>query len=387
MARIRLRYVHADIDRHGNTRYYFFKRGAPKKMRLPGLPGSAEFMAAYDCCLKGEPIAAPAGNAQQQIARAPSGTLQWLCNAYGQSEEFKALEPTTQSSKRSILKSICAEPVTPGSSARIGDLPFAQITDKAIKTLRDRVKDKPTTANNRLSSLRTLFAWAIDAEHFEGANPALAVPKKKVVSEGHHTWTASEIQQFEDAHPIGSRARLAFCLLCYTGTRISDVIRLGPRMMEHGTLKFIAKKNRNSKPVTVEIPVIPALQRIIDASTIGPFTFLLNELNRPMAERNFNAVFREWRAEAGLPARCTPHGLRKSAACVAAEGGATLPQMMAIFGWTKADTALIYIRRANRGKLAADAIHLLGDRPNTDGTNVSHLRVSAGSGRKKQAKK
>jgi hypothetical protein len=46
MATMRLQYVHSFVDKTGRVRYYFRYRG--KRWPLPGLPGSAEFSAAYD---------------------------------------------------------------------------------------------------------------------------------------------------------------------------------------------------------------------------------------------------------------------------------------------------------------------------------------------------
>jgi len=46
MVTLRLRFVVSDRDRHGNVRYYFRRKGE-KKVRLPGVPGSKEFMDAY----------------------------------------------------------------------------------------------------------------------------------------------------------------------------------------------------------------------------------------------------------------------------------------------------------------------------------------------------
>jgi hypothetical protein len=43
MTHIRLSYIHAFRDRHGKVRHYFRRSG--KRLPLPGLPGSDEFMA------------------------------------------------------------------------------------------------------------------------------------------------------------------------------------------------------------------------------------------------------------------------------------------------------------------------------------------------------
>lgn len=386
MARIRLKYVHRDTDRHGNVRYYFYKRGAAKKLRLPGIPGSAEFMAAYDAALKGLPLPKPQSPEQLILKRAPAGTFSWLCSVHCQCPEFKALEAGTQKNKRGILRQICDVAIAPGSKVRIGDLPYAEMTSKAVRMLRDYRADQPGTANNWLATLNTLFAWAIEAEH-ASANPARDVPKLKRQSEGHHTWTVEEMRRFEAAHGVGTQPRLAFALLAYTGQRRSDVVVLGRQhLTKDGGLRFVQRKNRKRKPVTVEIPLLPVLAQVIDATPTGHLTFLLNAFGKPWHPDGFSNKFRVWCDEAGLP-HCSAHGLRKAAACAAAEGGATEMQMMAIFGWRDAAMARVYTEKASRGKMAAQSMHLLANHQNKDQTNVSHLADVAEVGGKNRRKK
>ena len=56
---------------------------------------------------------------------------------------------------------------------------------------------------------------------------------------------------------------------------------------------------------------------------------------------------------------CTAHGLRKAAATVAAENGATAHQLMAIFGWLSLKEAERHTRGAERKKLAERGMGLL----------------------------
>jgi hypothetical protein len=64
------KFVHGFIDRHGKPRFYF-RRAGHKKVRLPGLPWSPEFMAAYEEALAGQPV-------QIGSARVRPGTLRAL---------------------------------------------------------------------------------------------------------------------------------------------------------------------------------------------------------------------------------------------------------------------------------------------------------------------
>ena len=49
------------------------------------------------------------------------------------------------------------------------------------------------------------------------------------------------------------------------------------------------------------------------------------------------------------------HGCRKIAATRAADNGATVYELMAIFGWTNTATAEVYTREADRKRLARQA--------------------------------
>ena len=54
MTAIKLKHVDSFRDRYGQRRYYF-RRGHAARIVLPGLPGSTEFMRAYEAALAGTP--------------------------------------------------------------------------------------------------------------------------------------------------------------------------------------------------------------------------------------------------------------------------------------------------------------------------------------------
>jgi integrase len=141
------------------------------------------------------------------------------------------------------------------------------------------------------------------------------------------------------------------------GCAASDVVLLGRQHVRDGWLKFTQQKNRNRAPVTIEIPVLPDLQRVIDASPTGELTFLVSERRRPFAVCAFGNWFPIKCDEAGLP-QCSAHGLRKAGASIAAENGATEHQLMAIFGWATAKEADRYTKTARRKRMAGDVMSL-----------------------------
>jgi integrase len=222
-----------------------------------------------------------------------------------------------------------------------------------MRVLRDRKANLPHAANNRLKAVRLVFAWAMESEHVS-ANPARDVALIRAPSDGHHTWTLEELDRFERCHAIGTKARLALDLLMYTGARRSDVVRLGKQHVRDGWLRFTQVKTKT----TVELPILPALQRTLDTSPTGDLTFLVTEQGKSFTAAGFGNKFRDWCNEAGLT-RCSAHGLRKAAATRAAENGATASQLMAMFGWLNLSEAERYTKAAERKRLASGALVFL----------------------------
>lgn len=122
------------------------------------------------------------------------------------------------------------------------------------------------------------------------------------------------------------------------------------------------QKNRNRNPVTVEIPILPALASIIEQSRTGNLTFLVTEYGKPFTAAGFGGWFRDQCDAAGLP-QCSAHGLRKAGAERPAENGATAHALMAIFGWLSLKEAERYCQGAQRRRLARNATRLLDRSP------------------------
>ena len=71
-----------------------------------------------------------------------------------------------------------------------------------------------------IDNLYSVFAWAADEKNekkYVATNPARNVERIKYASTGYHS--QDEVEKFEQAHPIGTKARLALALLIYTGVR------------------------------------------------------------------------------------------------------------------------------------------------------------------------
>jgi integrase len=338
-----------DKDRHGNLRIYYRRHGLGM-IRLREMPGTPEFAAEY--ARAAAEIAKKEPRQQPSVSGTP-GSLRWVCLQYYQSGDFKhELGASTRHARKLILDRLCE---------KCGNKPFGMMQPHHILKHRDRfAAGGPEAGNALVKALRQLFDWGISNRH-ASVNPASNVPYLRSNPEGWHTWTVEEILQFEERHPIGGKARLALALLMYTGVRRSDVIKLGRQMVRDGWLRFTETKGARRRPKLREIPVLPELQAVIDASPRGDLTFLITKFGKPFTHGGFGNWFRRRCDEAGL-SHCSAHGIRKAAATKAADNGATEWQLMSIFGWETTKEASRYTKKANRKRLAGEGMHLLAGR-------------------------
>lgn len=345
--KIRLpKYITRDIGPDKKERFYF-RRSGQKKIRIDGVPWTPSFMAQYDAANGGKTL-------PQKIVTQQTGAFSWLCDQYFLSGEFRELDDKlTKPRRRNNLLRICREPIAPNSTRLFGDVPIGSWNKKAIRALRDRVADTPGTASDWLKALRAVFKFAVDADHCE-TNPTRDVQFLRSNNiDGHHSWTIGEVEQFELRHPVGTEERLAMGLLIFTGQRMSDVIRFGPASIKDAWLNFTQHKNRNRKPVHMQIPVRPELIELLKVTPIGTETFLVNSFGRPHTDRSFTDWFGKACEAAGVPGRS--HGLRKAAASRLAELGASEKEIMAITGHTTSQEVTRYTKAASQKLLAEKA--------------------------------
>ena len=78
--------------------------------------------------------------------------------------------------------------------------------------------------------------------------------------------------------------------------------------------------------------------------------------NKPFSVKGFGNMMSSAIRDAGLPRRCKPHGLRKSAARRLAEAGCSASEIMAITGHETLAEVERYTRAAEQQRLARQAI-------------------------------
>jgi integrase/recombinase XerD len=336
MVSLRLQFLVQDNDRHGNVRYYVRVKGKPK-VRVRGIPGSEDFMAAYHGALAG----IESGDKRKQHHRPPKNSFGDICLAYYDSPTFKALDPSTQSWRRHHLDRICE---------KNGHKPISDLKPKHVRILRDELIQTPGASRTRLKALKALFRWATERGRVDH-DPTRDVHVNPYQEKGHHPWSSDEIAAFEQRHPIGTKPRLAMALMFYTSCRKEDAVRLGPQHIKDGRLRYTQAKNEHRKAIHIDIPVFGVLADVIAASTLGEKTFLVTEYGQPFTVGGFGNAMRDWCDQANLH-HCSSHGLRKAFETRLAECGATPHEMMAITGHQNLAQVELYTRAANKALLA-----------------------------------
>ena len=326
-------FVHGYVDQHDTAKFYFRRAGQPK-IRLPGLPWSPEFMAAYEQAKSGQWSKPEVG-----AGRTVPGTVNAALVSYYQSSAFRdGLAESSQKMRRAILERFREEH---------GDKQIATMHKKALQAILS--KKSPAAAANWRKALRGFIDHALSLGMMT-VDPLAGIKLVPIKSEGHHPWEPEECSQFEAHHPIGTRARLAYELLLQVGHSRCDVVRMGRQHVRDGTLSL----RRQKTGVPFDVTVMPMLQAAIDAMLPSDhLTFLVTAQGRPFSAAGFGNWFREVCDQAGLPKRCTSHGLRKASVTRAADRGATTTQLMAWYGWKSASEAERYTRSADRKRASA----------------------------------
>lgn len=331
--------VHEYTDRHGKARFYLRRPGMPK-ISLPGLPWSPEFMAAYEAAKSGAWVKPEIGS-----NRTLPGTVNAALVSYYQSTAFRdGLAESSQKMRRAILERF---------REQHGDKRIALLHRTALQAIIN--KKSPAAQANFRKAMRGFLDHALALDMIK-IDPLQGLKLVEIRTDGHHPWELEECAKFEAHHQIGTRSRLAYELLLQAGQSKCDVVRMGRQHVRNGMMSM--RRQKTTTPFVVEIT--PALQAAIDAMpTSDHLTFLITAQGKPFTAAGFGNWFREICNEAGLPPRCTSHGLRKAAATYLAEKGATDHQLMAWFGWSSISQAQVYTKSANRAVMAQGAGKLI----------------------------
>jgi integrase len=364
MTRIRLDYIHEFLDRHGKVRRYV-RRPGYKRVPLPGLPGSEEFMAVYQLAIAG----------QERVEIGASQTLPGTINAlvvvYCKSDAWNTeLADDTRKTRRRIIEKFRAA----HGNKRVALLQ----RDHILKML--AMIDKPSARRHWLKAIRGLMKSAVPSMRKDDPTEGIAsikLPKSK----GHHTWTDNEIAQYRAHWPLGTQQRLVMEFALETASRRGEVVRLGPQHVRSGRIRIERTHGSND----VDIPMSPELQAACDAMPKAHLTYVVTAYGKPRSKFGLGSDFAKWATEAGLPARCRLHGLKKGGMRRLAEARLTTHELMAISGHRTLSEVQRYTDAADRKLLAETGMAKL--RGQSKNTALANLRPGSGKPASKSLKR
>jgi integrase len=350
MPRPRPPHLCRQITRHGKAVWYV-RIGKGQRVRLRSEFGSAEFDIEYQAAISARPRPAKGASV---------GTLAWLVARYRETIDWnQGLSSATRRQRENFFSHVLATAAA---------VPVSQITPAAIREGRERRSNTPAQARNFLDVMRGLFKWAAKAGHVK-VDPTIGIenPKRKK-NDGFIPWTEDHVAAYERCWPIGTRQRVWLDVLLYTGLRRGDAVRFGRQHVRDGVGQI--KTEKSGFTVSVTLPILPVLAETLTAGPCGDLTFIAGESGQPLTKESFGNLFRAACRVARVPG--SAHGVRKIAATRAANAGATVAQLEAIFGWTGGTMASLYTRAADRERLAREAMHMLANEKRTSIPSPKH---------------
>lgn len=335
-------------DRHGKSRWRLRRtiKGRKIDCYIDAVFGSDEFRALYEVAIS-EP--------REQQSRTDRRTIAFLVEDYLGSRAFGDLSKATRYAKRRRLDWI---------RETIGPAHYADLLPRHIAALMDR-KGGPEAANRLHKEIAQLYKWANRQHGYSGPHPTSEIDRRKIETQGYHTWTHEEIAQFREFHPSGTKPRLAFELVLGTGAARQDAARMGPLNIRGGVIRYARGKTDGK----VELPLakLPDLTRELANINDQRTVFITRKDGKPYTTEGFGNWFADVVVAAGLSTKCRTHGLRKHGAMRLAEAGATEAQIAAFLGHRSHHEARRYIAAANRMTLASSALDLLENLSNLHG--------------------
>jgi integrase len=313
--------------------------GQANALRAPY--GSPEFNAEYNAAVSGTALPG-------KPAAVSKASLQWLWDNYRDSGAWTALAPSTRDQRENIMLHVLKES---------GAKPYAAIRKEHIEAGLDRRSKTPAAARNFLDTMKGMFRWAKKRAHVKVDPTSDVEPPKRKKGKGFPPWTRQDVADYQQKFPLGTRQRIWLDVILYTGLRRGDAVRIGRQHIRNGVATLRTEKG--GETITVTLPVLAVLQRTLDKGPIGNLAWICGARGEPFTKESFGNEFSAAARAAGV--KKSAHGVRKIAATIAAENGATAHQLMAIFGWTNIRQAENYTREAERARLAAQAMGTLDE--------------------------
>ena len=313
------------------ARYWYAWRGGPK---LPGEPGTPEFMEAYHRAI-----------AERPNTKAKAESVATLIVEYKASHKFTKLGDRTKIDYLKQIKRI---------EAKFATMSILALEAKGVRRVFEAWREEiavssPRGADYAWMMLKRIFSVAkergrIKTNPCEGGGLLYKAQRQDAI------WTSEDEALFlRSARP---RVALAFALALWTGQRQGDLLRL--RWDQVGDTHIRLQQSKRGKRVV--IPIGTPLRRALAAAPRTAATVLATKDGTPWTSNGFQTAWRDARIKAGLRAGLTFHDLRGSAVTRLARAGCTVPEIATFTGHSLADVhSILDAHYLSRDVTLADA--------------------------------
>ena len=330
--------------RDGSVRTYYYHRSTGE--RLPGVPGSPEFVTAY-------------AKAERISAQRLEGTVAMLIRDYLLSSEFEGLAKSTRTEYARHLSYVEREFAT---------FPIPALDDpgmmKHVMKWRAKVNAAhgARTADYRLSAFSAMLTWGqtqghVNVNHLKGVRKLYRANRAQMI------WEPAEIEAFLRVAPV--ELQRAMMLALHTGQRQGDLLKLSWAAYDGQRIRL----RQGKRKVEIDIPCTERLKAELDRWPRESLLILTTKTGRPFKSRWFKELWARTAAEASKAeprlAELNFHDLRGTAVTMLAEAGCTVPEIAAITGHSMKTAHDIVQRYMARTRHLADSAILKFDQSST----------------------
>jgi len=330
----------AFVQRVGD--YHYFRRGG-RRHRLPGEPGSPEYLAAYERAIASKPELPK--SARVGFA---AGSLGWVIDRYLVSNEYRSKAIGTQRAYDVMTKTLRDAPI---ARALVRD-----INRQHVNAHCSEIEQRYGRSRGDHQAMIISILWDFADRHLpqcrldNRSNPTRR-RRRSYRARARLAWPLDLQRRFLAG--ASDELKLAFALLLYTGQRRGDVCRMRWSDFDGKFINIVQEKTGESVHVRVHRDLRAALMKIERRSDF----ILTTKTGRPFDKTALTkAVKARLRAIDGEA--FTLHGLRKAAGVRLAEAGASVQQIMTVLGHKTPGMALFYCREASKRELSDSAMKL-----------------------------
>jgi integrase len=333
--RVHLKGVHSVKMRLVDGRvavYHYAWRGGP---RLPGEPGSAQFLNAFN-------------HAHAARKRPLHGCLFTLISEFKSSAEYLSLAPSTRRAYVTYLREIEVE---------FGDMPLAALESPRVrgefKRWRDGMAATPRKADYAWTTLARVLSFGKDRGRIS-SNPCERGGRLYAADRADKIWTEADIARLLAA--ASPQMALALMLALWTGQRQGDLLALPWSAYDGSHIRLRQSKTGQAVIVRVAEP----LKALLNATKKQGAMILANTRGRPWTSDGFRTSWRKLCVKAKIEG-LTFHDLRGSAVTRLSLAGASPQEIAGVTGHSLADVHVILNRHylGERAMLAEAAIKRL----------------------------